>query len=105
MEDKTKHLLELTAEECAMAENIYRRWKADHAQIESEIDQFMAGKADRIRKIMDRSDNLKVIYGTLHEVEPSATKPTDEVDGRSEEIRLLKEQNELLKRLLAKQLS
>lgn len=104
MEDKTKHLLELTAEECAMAENIYRRWKADNAQIESEIDQFMAGKADHIRKIMDRSDNLKVINGTLHEVKPSAAKPTDEANGSGEEIRLLKEQNELLKQLLAKQL-
>ena len=105
MEDKTKHLLELTAEECAMAENIYRRWKADNAQIESEIDQFMAGKADHIRKIMDRSDNLKVVSGKVKSVEPNGPMLTSTDDDRGEEIRLLKEQNELLKRLLAKQLS
>ena len=105
MEDNEKHLLELTAEECAMAENIYRRWKADHAQIESEIDQFMAGKADHIIKIMDRSDTMKVVGGKVKTVEPNGPMPTTTDDGRSEEIRLLKEQNELLKQLLAKQLS
>ena len=54
---------------------------------------------------MDRSDNLKVVSGKVKSVEPNGPMLTSTDDDRGEEIRLLKEQNELLKRLLAKQLS
>lgn len=84
------------------SEVIFQRWKADNRYMEEAIERFMAGgRAAHAAEIMDRSDQMRVVDGGRVEI---VHKPLPEQKpGDSEEIRLLREQNELLKRLLAKQ--
>ena len=88
--------IELNEEEQKAANNIFNKWKENNKVLESQIEAFMANKKDHIQEIMNRSDKLVSINGTVKLQEP----PKPQTSGESEEIRLLKEQNELLKQLL-----
>lgn len=103
MESDNKKIvdIELNEEEQQRANNIFQTWKENNRRLENQIEAFMANKKDHIQEIMDRSDKLQSRDGIVRAVE--LTKPG--VGQENEEIRLLKEQNELLKQLLAQKLS
>lgn len=84
------------------AEAVFQRWKEDNRYMEEAIERFMAGgRAAHAAEIMDRSDQMRVVDGERVEIVHKPLSRQKTVD--SEEIRLLREQNELLKKLLAKQ--
>ena len=101
MELDYKELFELSESEQQQVNNIFAKWKEKNQTIESEIDKFMDNKKEHIKEIIERSDKLQSIDGVVKAV--GTTKPSDKQE--NEEIRLLKEQNELLRQLLAKQMS
>ena len=88
----------LNEEERIAAENMYRVWKEKNRDVEDKIDRFMRNKVDTIMAIMEVSDRMRVTNGKV-EINSEKVKKNDT---NSEEIRLLKEQNELLKELLLK---
>lgn len=102
METDDQRMFKLNALEEARANEIFKQWKESNKQLEEEIEMFMSNKKHHIQEIMDRSDQLKCMDGHVMPVEPRQQKEAN-TSGNSEEIRLLKEQNELLKQLLAKE--
>ena len=84
------------------AEAIFQRWKEGNRSMEAAIERFMTGgRAEHAAKIMERSDRMRVVDGGRVEIMEDSPAQQSR-PGDSEEIRLLREQNELLKKLLAK---
>lgn len=101
MEDTfEENVTRLNEEERIAAENMYRAWKEKNRHVEDEIERFMRNKVDTITAIMELSDRMRVNNGKV-EIKPDKFEK-DETS--NEEVRLLKEQNELLKELLLKKL-
>lgn len=95
-----ENVTRLNEEERIAAENMYRAWKEKNRHVEDEIERFMRNKVDTITAIMELSDRMRVNNGKV-EIKPEKFEK-DETS--NEEVRLLKEQNELLKELLLKKL-
>lgn len=90
----------LNEEERIAAENIYRVWKEKNRCVEDEIERFMENKIGTITAIMELSDRMRVKNDRV-EIIPNKF---EKDNTSSEEVRLLKEQNELLKELLLKKM-
>lgn len=90
----------MTDEEEIAAQGEYDRWKQGNRKIEEDIDRFMRNKIGAITAIMELSDRMRVVNGDKVVIEDK--KKEEPRNDNSEEIRLLKEQNALLKELLLK---
>jgi len=90
----------MTDEEEIAAQGEYDRWKQGNRKIEEDIDRFMRNKIGAITAIMELSDRMRVVNGDKVVIDDK--KKDEPRNDNSEEIRLLKEQNALLKELLLK---
>ena len=84
----------LTEEEEAEAIGIYQRWKDKNIAHEEAIDRFMQPKVRIIKEIIECGEGMTVKNGKVERIEKTPD---------NEELRLLREQNDLLKQLLIKQ--
>lgn len=83
------------------ADIVFKRWKDGNKDLERDIERFMSnGRAEHAAKIMEASDRLRVIDGGRVERIPDGQPSNNGKSDESEEIRLLREQNDLLKQLL-----
>ena len=97
MDDEIMKYTRLNEAGQAEADQIYQRWKAGNRELEDAIDKFMAGRVNIIKEVMEVSDRMEVKNGTVHTQRQFHNNGTE-----SEEVRLLREQNQLLKELLLK---
>lgn len=84
----------LNEEEMAEVDNIYRNWKDKNSPHEEAIDRFMQPKVRIIKEIIECGEGMTVKNGKVERIDRNP---------ESEEIKLLREQNDLLKQLLIKQ--
>lgn len=83
------------------ADILFKKWKEGNIVLEKDIERFMSnGRAEHAAKIMEASDKLRVVDGGRVERIPGWQPSNNGKSDESEEIRLLREQNDLLKRLL-----
>lgn len=83
------------------ADILFKKWKEGNIVLEKDIERFMSnGRAEHAAKIMEASDKLRVVDGGRVERIPDSKPSCNSKSEESEEVRLLREQNDLLKRLL-----
>ena len=97
MDDEMIKYTQLNEYEQAEADQIYQRWKAGNRELEDAIDKFMAGRVNIIKEVMEVSDRMEVKNGRV-----AMQSQLHNNGAESEEVRLLREQNQLLKELLLK---
>lgn len=95
----------MTAEEEIEAQNTFNSWKRSNRKIEEDIDRFMRDKVETITAIMELSDRMHVYDGNKVVIEDKKKEDAKVNNTKEEEIRLLKEQNELLKEILLQKMN
>lgn len=94
-DDEELGIVQLDENDMKEVDGIFNRWKQGNREFEGKLESFMKNKVENIRKINEACDTMIVKNGKVERIQPRTYE--------SEEIRLLKEQNELLKELLIKQ--